>query len=48
MTARWLATVALLVAPFVYAADSPSPVTDRPWQEAVVSVTNLDVTARFF
>ena len=24
------------------------PVTDRPWREAVISVTDPDVTARFF
>ena len=29
-------------------AASPDPVTDRPWREAVISVTDPDVTARFF
>lgn len=32
----------------VQADKDPSPITERPWQEAVVSVTDLDVTARFF
>ncbi|MEM9208848.1 MAG: VOC family protein [Pseudomonadota bacterium] len=30
------------------ANDAVSPVTDQRWQEAVISVTDLDVTARFF
>ena len=30
------------------AANDRPPVAPRPWQEAVVSVTDLDVTARFF
>ena len=30
------------------AQDTPTPVTTAPWQEAVVSVTDLDVAARFF
>ena len=30
------------------AQEVTEPVTTRPWQEAVVSVTDLDVTARFF
>lgn len=30
------------------AREGPTPITERPWQEAVVSVTDLDVTARFF
>ena len=29
-------------------AASPEPVTDRPWREAVISVTDPDVIARFF
>lgn len=29
-------------------AATPAPITERPWQEAVVSVSDLDVTARFF
>ena len=33
--------------PVVAEAEFPS-VTDRPWQEAVVSVRDIDVTARFF
>jgi len=28
--------------------EAPVPITDQPWQEVVVSVTNLDRTARFF
>ena len=27
---------------------SPTPITTRPWQEVVISVTDLDVSARFF
>jgi catechol 2,3-dioxygenase-like lactoylglutathione lyase family enzyme len=30
------------------ATAAPAPVTTRPWQEVVVSVTDLDRTARFF
>ena len=32
----------------VAATAAPAPVTTRPWQEVVVSVTDLDRTARFF
>jgi catechol 2,3-dioxygenase-like lactoylglutathione lyase family enzyme len=34
--------------PSAQAQEVPEPVTTRPWQEAVVSVTDLDTTARFF
>ena len=32
----------------VVAEDEVPTVTDSPWQEAVVSVRDIDVTARFF
>ncbi len=31
-----------------HAQDEPTPITDRPWQEAVISVSDLDRTAAFF
>ncbi len=46
---RHLALPGLLIALMGAAhAEPPAPVTTRPWQEAVVSVTDIDVTARFF
>jgi predicted enzyme related to lactoylglutathione lyase len=30
------------------AAANPQPITEQPWREAVISVTDPDVTARFF
>lgn len=41
-------TLALALAGAAATAASPAPVTTRPWQEVVVSVTDLDRTARFF
>jgi catechol 2,3-dioxygenase-like lactoylglutathione lyase family enzyme len=38
----------LAFASAVAATAAPAPVTTRPWQEVVVSVTDLDRTARFF
>ena len=44
-----LIAAVLLCAPAVSTAAGPeAPVTSEPWQEAVISVTDLDVTARFF
>jgi catechol 2,3-dioxygenase-like lactoylglutathione lyase family enzyme len=50
---RWLLATLLGLAltpgnPAHAQEDKPSPVTVFPWQEVVVSVTDLDVTARFF
>ena len=30
------------------ASATETPITDKPWREAVISVTDPDVTARFF
>ena len=32
----------------IASAMAVEPITEKPWREAVVSVTDLDVTARFF
>ena len=38
----------LLACSPAWAQDRPAPVTEQPWQEVVISVSDLDVTARFF
>lgn len=47
--AQGLSTLLMLSAAIPALAEpTPDPITTQPWQEAVVSVTDLDVTARFF
>ena len=46
-TPRAALFIALLMGIHTVSADD-DPVTAQPWQEAVISVTDLDVTARFF
>jgi hypothetical protein len=43
-----IATVWAMLCFFVSTAVNAQPITEQPWREAVISVTDPDVTARFF
>jgi hypothetical protein len=38
----------VIAATAIAPAVAVEPITEKPWREAVLSVTDLDVTARFF